>query len=64
MHFKCHIHAIYASNFMCRYQTNTTHCNQHCHHKHQYTYNSDYWQMPLYIYACHIKHVCPTALVI
>ena len=40
-----------------------THCSHHCHHKHWYTYTPNYWHMPLNIYACHIRHVCPPALV-
>ena len=29
-----------------------------------YTHISYYWHMPLNTYACHIAHVCPTAIVL
>ena len=41
-----------------------THCNQHCHRKHWYTYISHHWHMSLNIYACHIRQVCPTTLAV
>ena len=55
---------------MCTYERTVnlyatwTHCSQQCDREHQHTYISHYWHMPLNIYACHMVHVCPIALLL
>ena len=40
------------------------HCNQKYNQKIWYAYIPHYFHMPLKKYACHIEHLCPTALLL
>ena len=63
----CHMQATSCIDIrqLCQYIYRICTCsNEHCDHKHCYTYTLRYWHIPLDKYACHIANACPTALLL